>query len=113
MREKRLLAHQCAGRAGRGPKMARHYRAGACHVGQRHDFGHTWQGPAATPIAPQSLAPVKQAVRLCHGGFAKGIAAGLRLRRNHGDFRAESRFLRIKGLPAFVSEPKGNDWAER
>jgi putative transposase len=32
----------------------------------------------------QALEPVKQAVRQCHGGFAKGIAAGLRLRHDHG-----------------------------
>jgi hypothetical protein len=55
----------------------------------------------------------KQAVRQCHGGFAKSIAAGLWLRHNHGDFQAEIRFLRIKGLPAFASEPEGNDCAER
>ena len=29
------------------------------------------------------------------------------------DFQAESRFLRIEGLPAFVSEPEGNGCAER
>ncbi len=46
-------------------------------------------------------------------GFAEGIAAGLRLRHNHGSqyvshFQAESRFLRIDGLPAFAGEPDGN-----
>ena len=50
----------------------------------------------------QALEPVKQAVRRCHGGFAIGIAAGLRLCHDHGsqdvshDFQAESRFLGIK-----------------
>src|SRR5690349_7874850 len=55
----------------------------------------------------QALEPVRQAVRQRHGGFAKGIAAGLRLRHDHGsryvshDFRAESRFLGIESSPAF------------
>ena len=67
----------------------------------------------------QALEPVKQAVRQCHGGFAKGIAAGLRLRHDHGsqyvshDFQAESRFLGIESSPAFVREPEGNGCAER
>ena len=67
----------------------------------------------------QALEPVKQAVRQCHGGFAKGIAAGLRLRHDHGsqyvshDFQAESRFLGIDSSPAFVREPEGNGCAER
>jgi putative transposase len=67
----------------------------------------------------QALEPVKQAVRQCHGGFAKGIAAGLRLRHDHGsqyvshDFQAEIRFLGIESSPAFVREPEGNGCAER
>jgi len=67
----------------------------------------------------QALEPVKQAVRQCHGGFAKGIAAGLRLRHDHGsqyvshDFQAEVRFLGIESSPAFVREPEGNGCAER
>jgi len=62
----------------------------------------------------QALEPVKQAVRQCHGGFAKGIAAGLRLRHDHGsqyvshDFQAESRFLGIASPPAFVRVGLGN-----
>ena len=67
----------------------------------------------------QALEPVKQAVRQCHGGFANGIAAGLRLRHDHGsqyvshDFQAEIRFLGIDSSPAFVREPEGNGCAER
>ena len=67
----------------------------------------------------QALEPVKQAVRQCHGGFAKGIAAGLRLRHDHGsqyvshDFQAEIRFFGIDSSPAFVREPEGNGCAER
>ena len=67
----------------------------------------------------QALEPVRQAVRQRHGGFAKGIAAGLRLRHDHGgqyvshDFQAEIRFLGIESSPAFVREPEGNGCAER
>src|SRR3954452_285867 len=67
----------------------------------------------------EALEPVKQAVRQCHGGFAKGIAAGLRLRHDHGsqylshDFQAEIRFLGIESSPAFVREPEGNGCADR
>ena len=47
------------------------------------------------------------------GAFAKGAAAGLQLRHDHGsqyvshDFQAEIRFLGIKSSPAFVREPEG------
>jgi putative transposase len=67
----------------------------------------------------QAREPVKQAVRQGHGGFAKGIAAGLRLRHDHGsqyvshDFQAEIRFLGIESSPAFVREPEGNGGAAR
>src|SRR3954471_1192060 len=67
----------------------------------------------------KALEPVKQAVRQCHGDFAKGIAAGLRLRHDHGsqyvshDFQVEIRFLGIDSSPAFVREPEGNGCAER
>ena len=67
----------------------------------------------------EALEPVKQAVRERLGGFAKGIAAGLRLRHDHGsqyvshDFQAEIRFLGIESSPAFVREPEGNGCAER
>ena len=67
----------------------------------------------------EALEPVRQAVRRCHGAFAKDVAAGLRLRHDHGsqyvshDFQAEIRFLGIEGSPAFVREPEGNGCAER
>jgi putative transposase len=67
----------------------------------------------------QALEPVRQAIRQCHGGFAKGIAAGLRLRHDHGsqyvshDVQAEIHFLGIASSPAFVREPEGNGCAER
>jgi putative transposase len=55
----------------------------------------------------------------CFGTFAKGTAAGLQLRHNHGSqyvshhFQAEIRFLGIESSPAFVREPEGNGRAER
>jgi transposase InsO family protein len=67
----------------------------------------------------EALEPVKQAARRCHGGFAKGVAAGTRLRHDHGsqyvshDFQAEVRFLGLESSPAFVREPEGNGCAER
>jgi putative transposase len=56
----------------------------------------------------EALEPVKQAVRECFGAFAEDIAAGLRLRHDHG-----VRFLGIESSPAFVREPEGNGCAER
>jgi putative transposase len=67
----------------------------------------------------EALEPVRQAVREHFGGFAKGAAAGLQLRHDHGsqyvshDFQAEIRFLGIQSSPAFVREPEGNGCAER
>jgi putative transposase len=67
----------------------------------------------------EALEPVRQAVRRCRGGFAEGVAAGIRLRHDHGsqyvshDFRKELRFLGIESSPAFVREPEGNGCAER
>ena len=67
----------------------------------------------------EALEPVRQAVRERFGAFAKGVAAGLALRHDHGsqyvshDFQAEVRFLGITSSPAFVREPEGNGCAER
>jgi putative transposase len=67
----------------------------------------------------QALQPLRQAMRERLGGFAKGAAAGLQLRHDHGsqyvshDFQAELRFLGIQSSPAFVREPEGNGCAER
>jgi putative transposase len=67
----------------------------------------------------EALEPVRQAVRHCRGGFARGVAAGVRLRHDHGSqyvshhFQAESRFLGLESSPAFVREPEGNGCAER
>jgi transposase InsO family protein len=67
----------------------------------------------------EALEPVKQAVRERFGAFAKGVAAGLRLRHDHGSqyvshhFQTEIRFLGVESSPAFVREPEGNGCAER
>jgi putative transposase len=67
----------------------------------------------------EALEPVRQAVRRCRGGFAKDVAASIRLRHDHGsqyvsyDFQAEIRFLGLASSPAFVREPEGNGCAER
>ena len=61
----------------------------------------------------EALEPVRQAVRRCHGAFGREVAAGLRLRHDHGsqyvsrDFQKELRFLGIESSPAFVREPEG------
>src|SRR3954467_13082918 len=66
-----------------------------------------------------ALEPVTQAVRERFGAFAKGVAAGLRLRHDHASqyvshhFQSEIRFLGIESSPAFVREPEGNGCAER
>ena len=67
----------------------------------------------------EALEPLRQAVRERFGTFAKGTAAGLQLRHDHGSqyvshhFQAEIRFLGIESSPAFVREPEGNGCAER
>ena len=67
----------------------------------------------------EALEPIRQGVRACFGAFAKGIAAGLELRHDHGsqyvadDFQRELAFLGIAPSPAFVREPEGNGCAER
>src|SRR5919199_947442 len=67
----------------------------------------------------EALEPIRQGVRRHFGGFARGIAAGLSLRHDHGSqylsdaFQGELRFLGIESSPAFVRAPEGNGCAER
>ena len=67
----------------------------------------------------EALEPLRQGVRERFGSFAKGAAAGLQLRHDHGSqyvshhFQTEIRFLGIQSSPAFVREPEGNGCAER
>jgi putative transposase len=67
----------------------------------------------------EALEPLRQGMREYFGGFSIGIAAGLRLRHDHGsvyisdDFQNEIRFLGIESSPAFVRQPQGNGCIER
>ena len=67
----------------------------------------------------EALEPLRQGVRQHFGGFAKGIAAGLALRHDHGSqymsdvFQSELTFLGTESSPAFVRAPEGNGCAER
>jgi len=67
----------------------------------------------------EALEPLRQGVRTAFGAFAEGIAAGLKLRHDHGsqfladDYQNELAFLGIESSPAFVREPEGNGCVER
>jgi hypothetical protein len=67
----------------------------------------------------EALEPLRQGVRACFGGFAAGIAGGLKVRHDHGsqfvadDYQRELAFLGIQSSPAFVREPEGNGCVER
>ena len=67
----------------------------------------------------EALEPIRQGVRLHFGPFAKGIAAGLSIRHDHGSqymsavFQDEIAFLGAESSPAFVRAPEGNGCAER
>jgi transposase InsO family protein len=67
----------------------------------------------------EALEPLRQGVRAAFGGFAAGIAHGLKIRHDHGsqfladDYQTELAFLGIESSPAFVREPEGNGCVER
>lgn len=67
----------------------------------------------------EALEPIRQAVREQFGSFSAGMAAGVRLRHDHGsvymsdDFQAEIGFLGRETSPAFVRQPEGNGCIER
>lgn len=67
----------------------------------------------------EALEPIRQGMHEYFGGFSAGVAAGLRLRHDHGsvymsgDFQQEVRFLGIEPSPAFVRQPEGNGCIER
>ena len=75
--------------------------------------------PAAALIALRLWSRSGRGVRERFGTFAKGTAAGLQLRHDHGSqyvshhFQVEICFLGIESSPAFVREPEGNGCAER
>jgi putative transposase len=67
----------------------------------------------------EALEPIRQGVRRHFGPFAKGVAAGLSVRHDHGSqymsaaFQDEIAFLGAESSPAFVRAPEGNGCAER
>lgn len=67
----------------------------------------------------EALEPIRQAVREQFGSFSAGVAAGVRLRHDHGsvymsgDFQTEIGFLGMESSPAFVRQPEGNGCIER
>jgi putative transposase len=67
----------------------------------------------------EALEPIRQGVREYFGAFSGGIAAGLRLRHDHGsvymsdDFQTEIKFVGMEPSPAFVRQPEGNGCIER
>lgn len=67
----------------------------------------------------EALEPIRQGMKQYFGAFSGGIAAGLRLRHDHGsvymsdDFQSEIRFLGMESSPAFVRQPEGNGCIER
>ena len=135
MREHALLAHQRPGNP-RGPK-AHDGRITTDRVDEMWGTDltsvATGEGSAAVFIAVdhcsaeclgihaspsatrhEALEPVRQAVRRSFGAVGKGVAAGLRIRHDHGsqymsgDFQREIRFLGAESSPAFVRAPEGN-----
>lgn len=67
----------------------------------------------------EALEPIRQGVTRHFGGVEPGVAAGLKLRHDHGsnymaeDFQNEIRCFGITSSPAFVRQPEGNGVAER
>jgi transposase InsO family protein len=67
----------------------------------------------------EALEPIRQAVRHGFGAFGEAVAAGTRLRHDHGsrfvadDFQKEVVFLGLASSPAFVREPEGQGCTER
>ena len=67
----------------------------------------------------EALEPLHQAVHHSFGPFGKAVAAGTKLRHDHGsqfvadDFQRELDFLGLESSPAFVREPEGNGCVER
>lgn len=67
----------------------------------------------------EALEPLRQAVKRVYGEYDTNVAAGLRLRHDHGsqyvshDFQAELTFLGIESSPNFVRSPEGNGVIER
>ena len=67
----------------------------------------------------EALEPIYQGVREHFGDVADGVAAGLKIRHDHGSqyisnaFQGELEFLGIESSPSFIGAPEGNGVAER
>lgn len=67
----------------------------------------------------QALEPVHHGVRKHFGAIGKDVAAGIKLRHDHGpnymsdDFQDQIAFLGIEASPSFVRERQRNGAAER
>jgi transposase InsO family protein len=67
----------------------------------------------------EAMEPVKQGIRKHFGPLAKGVAAGLALRSDHGSqytsgqFQSELKHFGIRQSLAYVSEPETNGVVER
>ena len=67
----------------------------------------------------EALEPVRQGVGRHFGPASADVAAGLKLRHDHGsnymaeDFQREIAFLGMEASPSFVRQPEGNGVAER
>lgn len=67
----------------------------------------------------EALEPIRQGVTRHFGDIKSDVAAGLKLRHDHGsnymamDFQNEVRFFGIASSPSFVRQPEGNGVAER
>ncbi|NBC34644.1 MAG: DDE-type integrase/transposase/recombinase [Alphaproteobacteria bacterium] len=80
-----------------------------------------WVGVHASHRATrhEALEPIRQGVRRSFGAIGRNVAAGLRIRHDHGsqymsgDFQRKIGFLGTESSPAFVRAPEGNGCAER
>jgi putative transposase len=67
----------------------------------------------------EALEAIRQAVRTTQGAYGAGVAAGLKLRHDHGSqfvsdvYQKEIAFLGIESSPSFVRQPEGNGCSER
>ena len=67
----------------------------------------------------EALEPIRKAVREQFDSFSANVAAGVRLRHDHGsvymsdDFQAEIAFLGMESSPSFVRQPEGDGCIER
>ena len=67
----------------------------------------------------EALEPIHRGAHDYFGSFSEDIAAGLKIRHDHGsqymadEFQDEISFLGMISSPSFVREPEGNGCAER